>query len=108
MGVILHLLVTKLSQPMQGSNKRLHPLESFAECVCTGLHKAKRPSPLVYRITGPGMGEQAQAGQVLRLLDSSIRGGTFDCDVGKEKVYPDSGYTSFCVWMGAVPVLPGA
>ena len=54
------------------------------------------------------MGEQAQAGQVLRLLDSSIRGGTFDCDVGKEKVYPNSGYTSFCVWMGAVPVLPGA
>ena len=69
---------------------------------------AKRPSSLVYIITGPGMGEQAQAGQVLRLSDSSIRGGPFDCGVGKEKVYPDSGYTSFYVWMGAVPVLPGA
>jgi len=54
------------------------------------------------------MGEQAQAVQVLRLSDSSIRGGPFDCGVGKEKVYPDSGYTSFYVWMGAVPILPGA
>ena len=86
----------------------MHPLEPFAKWFCAGLYIEKRPSSPVYRITGPRNGEQAQAGKVLRLSDSSIHGGPFDCGVGKEKVYPDSGYTSFCVWMGAVPVLPGA
>src|SRR5699024_12443655 len=63
-----------ISQPLQGSNKQLRPLEPFAEWVCTDFvhtYIAKRPSSPIYRVTDPRIGGQAQAGQELQFPDRS-------------------------------------